>query len=146
MFIFPFFELPFSISFSFSSKFFLCQFICFQLLTEIFLKNCLKVPNGEETLISCVDDERIDFEEGDIVKLLEVEGMDGIEDVEFTVKDVQKTSFKIGSTTKFSPYVNGGTVVQQKQPKVLEFAPLVRTRTQIVVLRLAAKYSNRFCF
>lgn len=82
------------------------------------------VPNGDETLVSCVDDERIDFEEGDIVKLVEIDGMDGIDEVEFTVKDVQKTSFKIGSTTQFSPYKNGGTVVQQKQPKTIEFAPI----------------------
>ena len=82
------------------------------------------VPNGDETLISCVDDERIDFEEGDIVKLLEVEGMDGIDEAEFVVKDVQKTSFKVGSTTKYGPYKSGGTVVQQKQPKTIAFAQL----------------------
>jgi ubiquitin-activating enzyme E1 len=82
------------------------------------------VQNETETLVSCVDDERIDFEEGDIVRLHEVEGMHGVHDVDFVVKDVQKSSFKIGPTTQFAPYVSGGTVVQQKQPKLLQFASI----------------------
>lgn len=79
---------------------------------------------GTDTLVSCVDDQRIDFEEGDVVKFVDVEGMDGIEEAEFKVKDVQKTSFKIGDTTKYSKYVKGGTVVQVKQPKTLKYAPI----------------------
>jgi ubiquitin-activating enzyme E1 len=82
------------------------------------------VQNETETLISCVDDEFIDFEDGDIVRLHEIVGMDGVDQHDFVVKDVQKTSFKIAATTQFSPYKSGGTVVQQKQPKVLEFAPI----------------------
>jgi hypothetical protein len=68
-----------------------------------------------------VDDERIDFEEGDTVQLLEVVGCDGIGAQTWSVKDVQKTSFKIGDTRALPEYVKGGTVLQVKQPKTLKY-------------------------
>lgn len=79
---------------------------------------------GAETLVSCVDDERIDFEEGDVVQLLEVDGMEGMAEREWTVKDVRKCSFKIGDTSGMTPYRGGGTVLQIKQPTTLKFAPI----------------------
>lgn len=46
-------------------------------------------------------------------------------------------SFKIGDTTAFSEYVQGGVVTQVKMPKTIHFVGLLTCCTLYVVIALA---------
>ncbi|XWS53372.1 hypothetical protein CRYUN_Cryun11dG0151900 [Craigia yunnanensis] len=84
------------------------------------------ISNGNPTLVSCVDDERLEFQDGDLVVFSEVQGMTELNDGKpRKIKSARPYSFTLEEdTTKFSTYVKGGIVTQVKQPKVLNFKPL----------------------
>lgn len=84
------------------------------------------ITNDKSALVSCVDDERVQFQEGDLVVFSEVRGMKELNDGKpRKVKDVGRYSLKIEEdTTSFSTYEGGGIVTQVKVPKVLNFMPL----------------------
>lgn len=81
------------------------------------------VANDNPSLVTCVDDERLQFDDGDFVVFTEVRGMTELNDGKpRKVKNVKAHSFHLEEdTSKFGPYEGGGIVTQVKPPKVLEF-------------------------
>lgn len=84
------------------------------------------ISNDNPALVSCVDDERLEFQDGDLVIFSEVHGMAELSDGKpRKVKNVRPYSFSIEEdTTNYAPYVKGGMVTQVKQPKVFNFKTL----------------------
>lgn len=84
------------------------------------------ISNDNPALVACVDDERLEFQDGDLVVFSEVHGMTELNDGKpRTVKNARPYSFAIEEdTTNYSAYQKGGIVTQVKQPKVLNFKPL----------------------
>ncbi|XVE79845.1 hypothetical protein DITRI_Ditri14bG0089500 [Diplodiscus trichospermus] len=84
------------------------------------------ISNDNPALVSCVDDERLEFQDGDLVVFSEVQGMAELNDGKpRKIKSARPYSFTLEEdTTKFGTYVKGGIVTQVKQPKVLNFKPL----------------------
>lgn len=84
------------------------------------------ISNDNPALVACVDDERLEFQDGDLVVFSEVQGMTQLNDGRpRKVKNARPYSFNIEEdTTNYSAYMKGGIVTQVKQPKVLNFKPL----------------------
>uniref|UniRef100_A0A7N0VCR0 E1 ubiquitin-activating enzyme n=1 Tax=Kalanchoe fedtschenkoi TaxID=63787 RepID=A0A7N0VCR0_KALFE len=84
------------------------------------------ISNDNPALVSCVDDERLEFQDGDLVVFSEVHGMTELNDGKpRKVKNARPYSFFIEEdTTNFSPHIKGGIVTQVKQPKILNFKTL----------------------
>lgn len=77
-------------------------------------------------LVTCVEDERLEFQDGELVQFSEVVGMDKLNTAgPFKVKNCKAHSFMIeADTTSWGTYQRGGIVVQVKQPKSLSFKTL----------------------
>ncbi|XP_068340086.1 ubiquitin-activating enzyme E1 1-like [Pyrus communis] len=84
------------------------------------------ISNDNPALVACVDDERLEFQDGDLVVFTEVHGMTELNDGKpRKVKNARPYSFTIEEdTTNYAAYEKGGIVTQVKQPKVLNFKPL----------------------
>ncbi|KAL9242583.1 hypothetical protein vseg_016569 [Gypsophila vaccaria] len=84
------------------------------------------ISNDNPALITCVDDERLEFQDGDLVVFSEVCGMTELNDGKpRKVKSSRPYSFMLDEdTTNYTPYEKGGIVTQVKQPKVLNFKSL----------------------
>lgn len=84
------------------------------------------IANDNPALVSCVDDERLEFQDGDMVVFSEVRGMTELNDGKpRKIKNARAYSFTLDEdTTNFGTYERGGIVTQVKQPKVLNFKPL----------------------
>ena len=84
------------------------------------------ISNGNPTLVSCVDDERLEFQDGDLVVFSEIHGMDELNNGRpRTVKNCSRYSFFLEEdTTPFGVHEKGGIVTQVKQPKLLNFKSL----------------------
>lgn len=84
------------------------------------------ISNDNPALVSCVDDERIEFQDGDLVVFSEVRGMTELNDGKpRKVKNARSYSFTIEEdTTNYAQHEGGGIVTQVKEPKVLNFKPL----------------------
>ena len=84
------------------------------------------ITPGTTTLITSVEDDRLEFESGDMVIFSEVDGMSEMN----TIGPVKVLSAKPHSleievdSTGFGAYVKGGIVTQVKQPKTLRFKSL----------------------
>ncbi|KAH9620021.1 hypothetical protein KSS87_011382 [Heliosperma pusillum] len=89
------------------------------------------ISNDNPALITCVDDERLEFQDGDLVVFSEVCGMTELNDGKpRKVKSARPYSFTLDEdTTSFKPYEKGGIVTQVKQPKVLNFKSLRESLT-----------------
>ncbi|XP_015695174.1 ubiquitin-activating enzyme E1 3-like isoform X2 [Oryza brachyantha] len=84
------------------------------------------ISNDNPALVSCVDDERLEFQDGDFVVFSEVHGMPELNDGKpRKVKNARPFSFSIEEdTTKYGMYTKGGIVTQLKEPKILRFKSL----------------------
>ncbi|XP_072996914.1 ubiquitin-activating enzyme E1 2-like isoform X1 [Typha latifolia] len=84
------------------------------------------ISNDNPALVSCVDDERLEFQDGDLVVFSEIHGMSELNDGKpRKVKNARPYSFTLEEdTTNFGTYEKGGIVTQVKQPKILQFKPL----------------------
>ncbi|XVF20356.1 hypothetical protein REPUB_Repub11eG0191200 [Reevesia pubescens] len=84
------------------------------------------ISNDNPALVACVDDERLEFQDGDLVIFSEVHGMAELNDGKpRKIKSARPYSFTLEEdTTNFATYAKGGIVTQVKQPKVLNFKPL----------------------
>ncbi|XVE58985.1 hypothetical protein DITRI_Ditri05aG0007700 [Diplodiscus trichospermus] len=84
------------------------------------------ISNDNPALVSCVDDERLEFQDGDLVVFSEVQGMTELIDGKpRKIKNARPYSFTLEEdTTNFGTYIKGGIVTQVKLPKVLNFKPL----------------------
>lgn len=85
------------------------------------------ISNDNPALVSCVDDERLEFQDGDLVVFTEVHGMTELNDGKpRKVKNCRPYSFYLEEDTcDYKAYEKGGIVTQAKQPKVLNFKSLV---------------------
>ncbi|KAM7496414.1 hypothetical protein LguiA_020828 [Lonicera macranthoides] len=84
------------------------------------------ISNDSPALVSCVDDERLEFQDGDVVVFSEIRGMSELNDGN-PRKIICARPYSITldeDTTNFGTYEKGGIVTQVKQPKVLNFKPL----------------------
>lgn len=90
------------------------------------------VTPGNPTLVSCVEDERLHFQNRMLVEFSEVGGMEELnQQGPFRVLDCQKTSFKLDvDSTGFGQYVKGGVVTQKKEGKDLQFKTLEEALVQ----------------
>ena len=84
------------------------------------------VSNDEEPLVTCVDDERVELQDGQRVSFSEVRGMTELNDSVYVIKDVKAHSFKLANcdSSSFGAYVGGGIATQVKETKRLEFKTL----------------------
>ncbi|GER34712.1 ubiquitin-activating enzyme 1 [Striga asiatica] len=84
------------------------------------------ISNDNPSLVGCVDDERLEFQDGDLVVFSEIRGMTELNDGKTRkIKNARPYSFTLEEdTTNFGRYERGGIVTQVKQPKVLNFKPL----------------------
>ncbi|WVZ56606.1 hypothetical protein U9M48_007104 [Paspalum notatum var. saurae] len=82
--------------------------------------------DGNFAVVSCVDDERLDFQDGDLVVFSEVQGMTELNDGKpRRVICAGPFSFCIEEdTSNFGIYTKGGVVTQVKEPKILQFKSL----------------------
>ncbi|KAJ1277398.1 hypothetical protein BS78_04G000800 [Paspalum vaginatum] len=83
------------------------------------------INNDNPALVSCVDDERLEFQDGDLV-FSEVHGMTELNDGKpRKIKSARPYSFTLEEdTTSYGTYIRGGIVTQVKPPKVLKFKTL----------------------
>ncbi|CAI9768395.1 unnamed protein product [Fraxinus pennsylvanica] len=84
------------------------------------------ISNDNPALVACVDDERLEFQDGDLVVFSEVRGMTELNDGKpRKIKNARPYSFTIEEdTTNYTAYERGGIVTQVKEPKVLNFETL----------------------
>ncbi|KAK7385562.1 hypothetical protein VNO78_31285 [Psophocarpus tetragonolobus] len=84
------------------------------------------ISNDNPALVSCVDDERLEFQDGDLVVFSEVHGMKELNDGKpRKIKNARAYSFTLeDDTSNYGRYEKGGIVTQVKQQKVLKFKPL----------------------
>ncbi|KAL7001170.1 E1 ubiquitin-activating protein, partial [Sarracenia purpurea var. burkii] len=84
------------------------------------------ISNDNPALVSCVDDERLEFQDGDLVVFSEVRGMIELNDGKpRKIKNARPYSFTLDEdTSNFGTYEKGGIVTLVKQPKLLNFKPL----------------------
>ncbi|XP_049539209.1 ubiquitin-like modifier-activating enzyme 1 [Anopheles darlingi] len=83
------------------------------------------VSNDVESIVTCVDETRHGFEDGDYVTFTEVQGMTELNGcAPMKIKVLGPYTFSIGDTTKLSPYVRGGIVTQVKMSKQMTFKSL----------------------
>ncbi|XP_027334069.1 ubiquitin-activating enzyme E1 1 isoform X1 [Abrus precatorius] len=84
------------------------------------------ISNDNPALVSCVDDERLEFQDGDLVVFSEIHGMKELNDGKpRKIRNARAYSFTLEEdTTNYGIYEKGGIVTQVKQPKVLNFKPL----------------------
>eukprot|EP00161_Ancyromonas_sigmoides_P022554 TRINITY_DN68_c0_g1_i5.p1 TRINITY_DN68_c0_g1~~TRINITY_DN68_c0_g1_i5.p1 ORF type:complete len:1021 (-),score=561.75 TRINITY_DN68_c0_g1_i5:637-3699(-) len=83
------------------------------------------ISNSGKGIVACVEDDRVDFEDGDVVEFREVQGMPELKDgTQMKVSNVRAHSFEIGDTTAWGAYVRGGIVTEVKQPRTVRHRPL----------------------
>ncbi|GLC36229.1 E1 ubiquitin-activating protein [Pleodorina starrii] len=84
------------------------------------------VSSGSPAIVTCVEDERLEFQDGELVSFSEVVGMEKLNTHgPFKVKNCKAHSFELDvDTTGWGEYVRGGIVVQVKEPKALAFKTL----------------------
>ncbi|GAA5906369.1 hypothetical protein JCM8208_003532 [Rhodotorula glutinis] len=87
----------------------------------------VEIEEGEDALVTCLDETRHGLEDGDYVRFTEVEGMninsDGVEGAR-KVTVVGPYTFKVGDTRGLGQYEKGGWFHQVKMPKLFDFKPL----------------------
>ncbi|KAG0577880.1 hypothetical protein M758_5G181300 [Ceratodon purpureus] len=84
------------------------------------------ISNENPASVTCVDDERLECQDGDLVTFTEVHGMAELNDGRpRRIKGTRPFSFLLEEdTTEYGAYEKGGIVTQVKLPKVLRFQPL----------------------
>ena len=90
------------------------------------------ITRDTDGVVTCLDEHRHGFEDGDYVRFEEVQGMTELNASEpLRIKVLGPYTFSIGDTSRFSDYVRGGIVTQVKTPKELNFAPLSASLKQL---------------
>lgn len=80
------------------------------------------ITKDEQGVVTCMDESRHGFEDGDYVTFQEVQGMteiNGCKPKKITV--LGPYTFSIGDSTSYSDYIKGGIATQVKMPKKLNF-------------------------
>ena len=84
------------------------------------------ISSSSPALVTCVEEERLEFQDGDLVMFKEVEGMSELNDGKpRRVKNVKAYSFELEEDiANLKRYLSGGLVSKVKEPKTLNFKPL----------------------
>ncbi|XP_047125803.1 ubiquitin-like modifier-activating enzyme 1 isoform X1 [Hydra vulgaris] len=83
------------------------------------------ITKDSEGVVTCLEETRHGFEDGDYVTFTEVEGMTELNGcVPLKIKILGPYTFSIGDTTHLSPYERGGIVSQVKMPVTVNFKSL----------------------
>eukprot|EP00040_Diaphanoeca_grandis_P004025 m.26770 g.26770 ORF g.26770 m.26770 type:complete len:1008 (+) comp15539_c0_seq2:94-3117(+) len=83
------------------------------------------VTQDSEGVVTCLDETRHGFEDGDHVCFSEVKGMTQLNDAgPLKLKSLGPYQFSIGDTSSFGAYVSGGIVLQKKMPVSQTFKSL----------------------
>ncbi|KAF6780064.1 hypothetical protein AHF37_00432 [Paragonimus kellicotti] len=85
-----------------------------------------QIEKSKQGLVTCLEETRHDFEDGDYVTFSEVKGMsdlNGCEPRKVTV--VGPEAFTIGDTSSFGTYISGGVCTKVKMPKKFRFKSYV---------------------
>jgi ubiquitin-activating enzyme E1 len=87
------------------------------------------ITPGASTLVTSVEDDRLEFEAGDMVLFSEVEGMNELNSVgPVKVLSAKPHSLEVDvDSSAFGGYIKGGIVTQVKQPKSLNFKSLAES-------------------
>lgn len=83
------------------------------------------ITKEEQGVVTCMDESRHGFQDGDYVTFQEVQGMteiNGCKPKKITV--LGPYTFSIGDTTSYSDYIKGGIATEVKMPKKLSFKSL----------------------
>ena len=83
------------------------------------------ITKDKESVVTCLDEQRHGFEDGDHVRFAEVQGMAELNtSAPRPIKVLGPYTFSIGDTSNLSDYVRGGIVTQVKMPKTVQFRSL----------------------
>lgn len=79
------------------------------------------ITNDDQGVVTCLEESRHEFQDGDMVKFSEIQGMTGLNGTKRKIKVTGSHTFTIGDTTQFKPYIRGGVATEVKQPTKLSF-------------------------
>ncbi|RWS31670.1 hypothetical protein B4U80_01161 [Leptotrombidium deliense] len=80
------------------------------------------ITNDNDGVVTCLDETRHGFEDGDYVTFSEIQGMTELNGCEpRKIRVLGPYTFSIGDTSNFEDYVRGGVVTQVKMPKLINF-------------------------
>jgi len=83
------------------------------------------ISRDNEGIVTCLDDNRHGFEDGDYITFTEVQGMTELNGcTPIKIKVLGPYTFSINDTTQLSVYTRGGVATQVKMPKTFNFKPL----------------------
>ncbi|XP_017012603.2 ubiquitin-like modifier-activating enzyme 1 [Drosophila takahashii] len=85
------------------------------------------ITHDAQGVVTCLDETRHGFNDGDYVTFSEVQGMqelNGCQPLKITV--LGPYTFSIGDTSKFGEYKSAGVATQVKMPKTISFKPLAQ--------------------
>ena len=83
------------------------------------------ITNDNEGIVTTLEEQRHDLEDGAYVVFHEVKGMTEIDQKEYKIKLIGPYSFSIGDTSKFGKYESGGIICEVKKPKTVDFVSLL---------------------
>ncbi|KAK6175636.1 hypothetical protein SNE40_014049 [Patella caerulea] len=85
------------------------------------------ITKETSSVVTCIDETRHGYEDGDYVTFQEVQGMTELNNCKpIQIKVLGPYTFSIGDTSGFSDYVRGGIVTKVKMPKTISFKPLAQ--------------------
>lgn len=84
------------------------------------------ITSGNSSVVTCVEDERLEFQDGEYVTFSEVQGMTELNNHKpIKIRNCRPHSFELElDTVGFKEYARGGIVTQHKEHKVLNFKTL----------------------
>ncbi|TGZ62433.1 hypothetical protein CRM22_007448 [Opisthorchis felineus] len=83
-----------------------------------------QIEKSKQGLVTCLEETRHNFEDGDYVTFSEVKGMTELNGCEpRKVKVIGPDAFVIGDTSTLSEYLSGGVCTKVKMPQTLTFKP-----------------------
>jgi len=89
------------------------------------------VTKETEGVVTCLEDTRHSFQDGDYVTFTEVQGMTELNQCQpRPIKFLGPYTFSIGDTTSFGDYVRGGIATQVKMPKTISFKSISSSLTE----------------
>lgn len=93
------------------------------------------ITKDADGVVTCLDENRHGFEDGDYVTFCEVEGMTELNGCEpRKIKFLGPYTFSIGDTTSFSTYIRGGIVTQVKMPQTVTFKSLAEAENDPAII------------
>ncbi|XP_065573384.1 ubiquitin-like modifier-activating enzyme 1 isoform X1 [Artemia franciscana] len=93
------------------------------------------ITKDEQGVVTCLDEVRHGFVDGDYVTFSEVQGMEELNSAEpRRIEVTGPYTFKIGDTRGFSDYKIGGIATEAKMPKRVHFEPLEKALNEPLFL------------